>query len=108
MKKEFLEDCLAQGMSLERIGELTGKHLSTVGYWLRKYGLSAASAEQYAPRGALRRDQLETLVGEGLTQREIAIRVGRSTSTVRHWMTRYGAQNGSLPEADSRGQSKTH
>lgn len=34
MKKQFLEECLAKGMSLETIGELSGKHPSTVRYWL--------------------------------------------------------------------------
>jgi IS30 family transposase len=31
MDKQFLEDCLAKGMSLEAIGDQLGKHPSTVG-----------------------------------------------------------------------------
>jgi hypothetical protein len=50
MDKRFLEDCLAKGMSLETIGEQVGKHPSTVGYWLKKHGLTAAN-----PRGSRRR-----------------------------------------------------
>jgi IS30 family transposase len=32
MKRRFLEECLAKGMSLESIGELAGRHPSTVSY----------------------------------------------------------------------------
>jgi IS30 family transposase len=32
MKRRFLEDCLAAGMSLGAIGELAGRHPSTVSY----------------------------------------------------------------------------
>ena len=48
MDKEFLQECLAKGMSLEAIGESVGKHESTVSYWLKKYGLMAAQAEKHA------------------------------------------------------------
>lgn len=51
MNKELLEECLAEGMSLEAIGERVGKHESTVSYWLKKHGLEAARAEKHsAPR----------------------------------------------------------
>ena len=41
MQKELLEQCLAEGMSLEAIGKRVGKHESTVSYWLKKHGLDA-------------------------------------------------------------------
>ena len=41
MEKEMLERFLAEGFSLERIGEQVGKDPSTVGYWLKKHGLKA-------------------------------------------------------------------
>jgi transposase len=88
--KALLEDCLAQGMSLDAIGDLVGKHPSTVSYWLKKHGLAASKSEQHAPTGGIQRESIETLVGEGLTLREIADRLDRSTSTVRHWMGKYG------------------
>jgi len=89
MDKRFLEDCLAQGMSLEAIGEQVGKHPSTVGYWLKKHGLRASKADCYAPKGGLEKEELKTLIEKGLTLREIADRLGRSVATVRHWMDRY-------------------
>jgi transposase len=90
MDKGFLEDCLAEGMSLDSIGELVGKHPSTVSYWLKKHGLEASKAKRHAPKGGIDKEQLEALVGEGLALREIAERLDRSVATVRHWMTRYG------------------
>jgi hypothetical protein len=89
MKKQFLEDCLAQGMSLEAIGEKAEKHPSTVGYWLKRNGLSACNADRHAPKGVIERGRLEPLVDAGLTFREIATRLDRSVATVRYWMGKY-------------------
>ena len=36
MEQEFLESCLADGLSLEAIGKRVGKHPSTVSYWLKR------------------------------------------------------------------------
>lgn len=90
MDKRFLEKCLAKGLSLDAIGELVGKHPSTVSYWLKKHELRPCNARQHAARGPLTRNELVELVEAGLTLREIAARLDRSTSTVRHWMGRYG------------------
>jgi transposase len=89
MEEAFLEDCLAQGMSLEAIGEQVGKHPSTVGYWLKKHGLAACGATKYARRGALRKDKLEALAGRGATVAEMAERLDRNPSTIRYWLRRY-------------------
>jgi transposase len=90
MLKEFLEGCLAEGMSLERIGKLTGKHPSTVGYWLRKHELSAVGATRFSPRGPIGRDTLVIAVEAGQTLREMAEALDRDISTVRYWLRRYG------------------
>jgi predicted HNH restriction endonuclease len=66
--KGFLEDCLAQGMSLDSIGELKGKHPSTVSYWLKKHGLTAAGRERHAPKGSIDTDRLRKLVLEGVAK----------------------------------------
>jgi transposase-like protein len=89
MEKGFLEDCLAQGMSLEAIGEQVGKHPSTVGYWLKKHGLKANGSGKYAGRGGLERDQLKALVDTGATVAEIAGRLDRNSSTIRYWLRRH-------------------
>lgn len=89
MEKEFLEGCLAEGMSLEAIGERVGKHESTVSYWLKKHGLEATRAEKHAAKGAVTREELERLLAAGLSLREIAQRLDRSLATIRHWMGKY-------------------
>jgi transposase len=89
MEKALLEECLAEGMSLEAIGKRVGKHESTVGYWLKKHGLRAAKAEMHAARGALPKDELERLLRLGMSLREIAKEMDRSLATIRHWMQRY-------------------
>lgn len=89
MEKEFLEECLAEGMSLEAIGERAGKHESTVSYWLKKHGLEAARAEKHSAKGAPSKEEIERLLAAGLSLREIAHRLDRSLATIRHWMQRY-------------------
>jgi transposase len=89
MEKVFLEQCLAEGMSLEAIGRQVGKHESTVSHWMKKYGLEAARAEKHAARGGVSREELERLLAAGLSLPEIAHRLDRSLATIRHWMKRY-------------------
>jgi transposase len=90
MDKRFLEECLANGMSLEAIGERAGKHPSTVGYWVKKHGLRAVGTDRFSPRGGLDRSELEFAVENGLTLEEMATSLSRSISTVRYWLERYG------------------
>lgn len=92
MQKEFLEQCLMEGMSLEAIGKQTGKHESTVSHWLKKYGLEAARAEKHKAKGAPSKEELERLLAAGLSLREIAQRMDRSLATIRHWMGKYELQ----------------
>jgi len=87
--KELLEECLAEGMSLEAIGKRAGKHESTVSYWLKKHGLEAVKAEKHAAKGGLAKGELERLLAAGLSLREIADRLDRSLATVRHWVGKY-------------------
>jgi transposase len=92
MDKEFLEECLAEGMSLEAIGKQAGKHEATVSYWLKKHGLVAARARKHAARGGLAREDLERLLAAGLSLREIARHMDCSLATIRHWMAKYELQ----------------
>lgn len=89
MQKELLEECLAEGMSLEAIGTRVGKHESTISYWLKKHGLEAARAEKHNAKGAPSKEEMERLLAAGLSLREIADRMDRGFSTIRHWMERY-------------------
>lgn len=89
MDADTLKSWLSQGLTLEAMGERAGKHPTTVGYWLKKHGLVAANHDKFAPRGGIDREVLAALVEEGLTVRQIAARLDRSVSTVRHWLERH-------------------
>jgi transposase len=92
MERELLETMLAQGMSAHQIGKQAGKGTNTVYYWMEKYDLQAAHSERHKARGALSEHVLTELVGAGKSIAEIAIEVGRSKATVRHWLLEYGLQ----------------
>ncbi len=92
MEKELLESCLAEGMSLEAIGQRVDKHESTVSYWLKKHGLEAREARKHAAKGAPKKEEMEQLLTAGLSLREIAHRLDRSLGTIRYWMRRYGLE----------------
>jgi transposase-like protein len=90
MDKHSLQLLLAQGVSVERIAVRFGKDPSTISYWLETHGLKSPHAAKHAARGALDRQQLEECVQSGMTIAEIAEVVGRSKTTVRHWLRLYG------------------
>jgi transposase-like protein len=89
MERTWLQGLLAEGYSLERIGRLTGKHHSTVGYWIRKHGLVAAHREKFAPKGGVGEDTLRRLVERGLSVRAIAHELELSIATTRYWLQRF-------------------
>ncbi|HEX8120746.1 MAG TPA: helix-turn-helix domain-containing protein [Solirubrobacteraceae bacterium] len=89
MDRTTLETWLSEGLSLDEIGRRTGRHPSTVSYWLRKHGLTPANQERHAPRGGIPREALEALVAAELTTREIAQRLGMSQANVRYWLRRH-------------------
>ena len=84
MEAARLEEHLRKGLSLEEIAALTGRHASTVGYWVKRHRLSAVHSDRHAAKGGIDRETLSALVAEGLSTREIAERVALSQSTVRH------------------------
>ena len=92
MDRDRLKGYLDEGLSLERIGALEGKHPSTIGYWVKKLGLEANGKSKHAPRGGLQRDHLANLVSRGVTLQGIAGELGVSVSTVRYWIKRHGLQ----------------
>src|SRR5919202_1935634 len=92
MHRAFLEQQLAAGRSLGRIGALVGKHPSTVGYWVKKHGLTAAHRERHVAKGGLSKQTLERQVAGGASVREIAIEHGVADATVRHWLRQFGLQ----------------
>jgi transposase len=88
MEKGFLEDCLAKGMSLEAIGEVAGKHPSTVSYWLQKHALTAVGRARHAPKGSVDPVRLKEMADEGRSIREMGEEFGAGYSTIRYWLDR--------------------
>jgi transposase len=103
MDRDALQLLLAQGVSVEQIGRRFGRHPSTVSYWMRKHRLEAPNRAKHAGRGGIDRAGLEALVGRGMTIREMAAELDRSTATVRHWLRRYELSTAATERArDSR------
>jgi excisionase family DNA binding protein len=103
MDAAILESYLRRGLSLERIAVLTGRHPSTIGYWVKRHGLSAVHRDRHAAKGGITRDALAALVDDGLSTREIADRLGLSQSTVRHWLRKHKLRTHRARRPDSRG-----
>jgi transposase len=92
MERELLEECLAEGMSLESIGERVDKHESTVSYWLKKHGLSAVGRGVHAPNGKIDPERLQALVEEGASVERMADEFRAGRSTVRDWLRKLGLE----------------
>ena len=91
MTKAQLRRYLAEGLSLEQIGERTGRHPSTVSYHLKRHGLRAVNHAANAPRGsAISKERLEELLESKASLREIAAELDLSVSTVRYWLKKHG------------------
>ena len=90
MDRASLEQLLAQGLSLAEIGRKLERHEATVGYWVEKYGLRTVNRDKFAAKGGLTRTDLEPLIERGASIAQIAEAVGRSKTTVRHWLREYG------------------
>jgi transposase len=102
-----LEEYLRNGLSLEQIGELTGRHPSTVGYWVKKHGLAAVHRDRHAAKGGIDKETLGSLVSAGLTTRQIASRLNLSPSTVRHWLRRHGLRTHRARPEENHGERGT-
>src|SRR5262249_12925580 len=65
---------------------------STVAYWVHKQGLASSHAERHAARGGIERELLTAVVACGLPIRDMAEAGGRSPSTIRYWLKKYGLE----------------
>jgi transposase len=106
MERAYLEELLAQGLSLAEIGRRVGKHEATVSYWLKQHGLCAANAKRHAARGGITRERLSALVEEGLSIAQISERQGCSKTAVRHWLLRYGLKTRAALERRPRAEAR--
>ncbi len=89
MDRATLHAQLAEGRSIESIARESGRAASTVAYWVNKHGLMSQHAPRHAARGGIDRENLETLLAEGLSIRAMAERLEVSYTTVRHWLRRH-------------------
>jgi transposase-like protein len=89
MEASWLASQLEAGRSIESIARETGRSPSTVAYWVNKHGLTSQHAARHRARGGLTREQLEPLVEEGRSIREIASELDLSATAVRHWLAKY-------------------
>jgi transposase len=89
MDRALLEEYLVEGLSLAEIGQRVDRHESTVSYWIEKHGLQAANRAKHAPKGGVEREKLVSLVAAGMSVAQIAVAVGLSKTTVRHWLREY-------------------
>ena len=90
MTKEELERYLSQGLTLEQIGRMVGRHASTIGYHAKKHGLVAVHHDKYAGKGGLREEVLKGMAEAGMSWAEMARELDRSQSTIRYWLRKYG------------------
>jgi transposase-like protein len=88
MTKEQLERFLAEGLSLEQIGKRVRRDPSTISYHLKKHGLRPVG-KKYAAKGPINREKLEQMIDEELSVRQMAHRLGRNRSSIRHWLIKH-------------------
>jgi hypothetical protein len=75
---------------LDRVDRPRGREGPVHGrLWVNKHGLASQHAERHRARGGLTREQLEPLVQEGRSIREIASALDLSPTAVRHWLAKY-------------------
>jgi transposase len=99
MDREWLTERLGAGMSYEAIAREADCSASKVAWWAKRHGVASAHTDRHAARGPIGREELEALVAEHLSIREIAARLQRSPSTVRHWLAKHGLET--LPNQHS-------
>src|SRR5215208_3423230 len=92
--RDWLEQELRSGKSLEQIGREVGRDGSTVAYWAKKHGLVSPRAAKFARRGPPDRQLVETLCERGATLSEIAVAVDRSIRTVCYWLDKWEIERG--------------
>jgi transposase-like protein len=92
MEAAWLAEQLDAGRSIESIAREVGRDPSTVAYWVNKHRLASDHAPQHAARGGIDRDVLTALVESGKSIRTIAAELDVSSTTVRHWLGKFGLQ----------------
>jgi hypothetical protein len=90
VEKDYLEECLAAGMSLKQIAAEAGCAAGTVGYYVRKHGLLALGSDKFNPTSKLRKEDVQPLIEQGWTLKMMADHLGVAPTTVRNAIVRDG------------------
>jgi DNA-binding CsgD family transcriptional regulator len=101
MEREYLERCLDDGMSLKAIAREQGCSPGTVGYWVKRHGLTAIGSVKFAPGRRLSQEQLEPLVSRGLTLQQMAQELGTTPQTVHRCLKRSGKATKAMDRRDA-------
>lgn len=93
MDKIYLEKYLKEGMSLRKIGELTDKSLTTIRYWVDKYGIKP---KDYYDKWSI--EQLKPLIDSSKSKAEILEKMGVSLKagnyrTLKRYFDKYNIDN---------------
>jgi transposase-like protein len=89
VEREWLQERLSAGASIEAIAREVGRDPSTVSYWARTHGLTSSHAPRHAARGGIDRETLAEIVGCALSIRDMADVFDRSPTTIRHWLRQH-------------------
>jgi transposase-like protein len=89
MERDWLAAQLEAGRSMESIAREVGKNPSTVAYWVEKHGLVSPHAASHRGKGPIAAEVLAEMVLRGLSIRQMAAELGRSYTSVRHWLARH-------------------
>jgi Helix-turn-helix domain len=89
VEREWLQQRLAAGASIEAIAREVDRDASTVSYWARKHGLTSSHAPRHAARGPIERELLAEIVSCELSVREMADVFERSPTTIRYWLDKH-------------------
>jgi transposase-like protein len=86
--REWLAGKLEAGTSYEAIAREVGCSPSKVSYWASKHGLTSAHTTKHAARGPVDQDAVRALVEAGASIRQIAAKLDRSPTAIRHVLDR--------------------
>ena len=106
MEREWLQRKLQRHESVQAIAVSAGRHPATVAYWINKHGLCSPLRAKHASRGGIAHTELQSLVEQGLSIREIAAVCGFSASSIRYWLRRHGLRT--RPSRYMHGESKPY
>ena len=93
MQAEVLEALLRRGLSLQAIATLTGRDATTVGYWVKRHGLSAVHRDRHAHKGGVELGGSPAWSMRDCRLARSPSALALAQSTVRRWLRRHGSAN---------------